>query len=86
MNDTELVSTWSALEPSARRRARIETRVFEWLEASETSLADEWLGLLKMAPLTGLAYVSVGAISQNSLHRTPPSRHEPNADFSSLPL
>jgi hypothetical protein len=63
MNDTELVSTWSALEPSARRRARIETRVFEWLEASETSLADEWLGLLKMAPLTGLAYVSVGAIS-----------------------
>ena len=38
MNDTELMSLWSALEPSTRRRARIETRVFEWLEASETSL------------------------------------------------
>ena len=60
MNDTELISLWSALEPSARRRARIETRVFEWLEASETSIAGEWLGLLKVEPLTGLAYASVG--------------------------
>jgi hypothetical protein len=58
-----LVSTWSALEPSARRRARIETRVFEWIEASETSLAGEWLDLLKIEPLTGLAYASVGALS-----------------------
>ncbi len=63
MNDTELVSTWSALDPSSRRRARIETRVFEWIEASETSLAGEWLGLLKVEPLTGLAFVSVGALS-----------------------
>ena len=63
MNDAELIATWSMLEPSARRRARIETRVFEWLEASETSLLGEWLGLLKVEPLTGLAYVSVGALS-----------------------
>ena len=61
MNDTELVSLWSALEPSARRRARIETRVFDWLEASETSIAAEWLGLLKVEPLKALAYVSLGA-------------------------
>jgi hypothetical protein len=59
----EIIGTWSALEPSARRRARIETRVFDWLEASETSLLGEWLGLLKVEPLTGLAYVSVGALS-----------------------
>lgn len=63
MNDAELIATWSALEPSARRRARIETRLFDWLEASETSLLGEWLGLLKVEPLTGLAYVSVGVVS-----------------------
>jgi hypothetical protein len=63
MNDTELMNLWSALEPSTRRRARIETRVFEWLEATETSIAAEWLGLLKIEPLTALAYASIGAIS-----------------------
>ena len=63
MNDVELTGAWSTLEPSSRRRARIETRLFEWLEASETSLLGEWLGLLKVEPLTGLAYVSVGALS-----------------------
>ncbi len=63
MNDMELVSTWSALEPSARRRARIETRVFEWIEAGETSIAGEWLALLKVEPLMTLACVSVGAVS-----------------------
>jgi hypothetical protein len=63
MNDTELAAAWSALEPSARRRARIETQVFEWLDARETSLLGEWFGLLKVEPLTGLAYASVGALS-----------------------
>ena len=63
MNDTELMNLWSALEPSPRRRARIETRVFEWLEASETSLVAEWLGFVKIEPLKGLAYASVGALS-----------------------
>jgi hypothetical protein len=63
MNDTELVSACVALEPSPRRRARIETRVFEWIEASETTLAAEWLSLLKVEPLRALAFVSVGALS-----------------------
>jgi len=63
MNDLELVSLWSALEPSARRRARIETRVFDWIEAGETSIAGEWLALLKVEPLTALACVSFGAVS-----------------------
>lgn len=63
MNDTELVATWATLEPSSRQRARIETRVFEWIEARETSLAGEWVGLLKVEPLTALAFVSVGALS-----------------------
>ena len=63
MNDTEIMNLWSALEPTSRRRARIETRVFEWLEASETSIAGEWFALLKVEPLTALAYASVGAVS-----------------------
>ena len=62
MNDTELMSLWSALEPTSRSRARIETRVSEWLEASETSIAGEWFALLKVEPLTALAYASLGAV------------------------
>ena len=63
MNDAQLMSLWSTLEPNGRQRARIETRVFEWLEASDTSIASEWLALLKVEPLTALAYASVGAIA-----------------------
>jgi hypothetical protein len=36
--------------------------VFEWLEASETSIAGEWLALLKVEPLTAMAYASLGAV------------------------
>jgi hypothetical protein len=63
MNDTEIGNAWSTLEPDGRRRARIETRVFDWLEAAETSLLAEWLGVLKLEPLTSLAFVAVGAAS-----------------------
>ena len=63
MNDTDFTQSWTLLEPDSRRRARIETRVFDWLEASETSLAGEWLGLLKVEPMTGLAFASAGALS-----------------------
>jgi hypothetical protein len=63
MNDAQLMSLGSTLEPNGRQRARIETRLFEWLEASDTSIASEWLGLLKVEPLTALAYASVGAIA-----------------------
>jgi hypothetical protein len=63
MNEMELTATWAALEPSARRRACIETRVFDWLEASETSIAGEWLALLKVEPLSVLAYAAAGAVS-----------------------
>lgn len=63
MNDAEIMNLWCALEPSSRRRARIETRVFEWLEASETSVAAEWLRLLKVKPLTTLTYAAVAALA-----------------------
>jgi hypothetical protein len=63
MNESQLIGAWSALEPSARCRARIETQVLEWVDASATSLLGEWFGLLKVEPLAGLAYASVGALS-----------------------
>jgi hypothetical protein len=63
MNDTELATLWAVLEPGGRRRARIETRLLGWLEATETSLAREWLGLLKVEPLTGLTYAAVGTVA-----------------------
>lgn len=63
MNDLELISAWTTLEPTARRRARIEKRVFDWLEASQSSIAGEWLGLLKVEPLSVLAYAAAGAVS-----------------------
>jgi len=63
MNETHLAALWSQLGPDARRRARIETRLFEWLDASETSLAGEWLDLLKVEPVRGLALAAAGALS-----------------------
>lgn len=63
MNDVDLTGAWATLEPSVARRARIEHRVLDWLEASATPLAGEWLALLKVEPLTVLAYAAVGAVS-----------------------
>ncbi len=63
MNETDLAALWAQLGPDARRRARIETRVFGWLEASETPLAGEWLELLKVDPVSGFAFAAVGAVS-----------------------
>ena len=63
MSEAELAALWAQLGPDSRRRARIETRVFEWLEASETSLAGEWLGLLKVDPVRSLGLAAVGAVA-----------------------
>ena len=63
MNEGDLAALWAQLAPDARRRARMETRVFEWLEASETSLVGEWLALLKVEPFESLAFAAVGAMS-----------------------
>ena len=46
MNDTELMSLWSALEPNGRQCARIETRVLDWLESSANTIAPPMGGLL----------------------------------------
>jgi hypothetical protein len=63
VNDGELTAAWAALEPTAQRRRRVDTRVFEWVEARETSLASEWLGLLTIHPVAGLSLSAAGALS-----------------------
>jgi hypothetical protein len=61
MNDDELAGVWTALEPTPHQRRRIEARVRGWLDARQTSLAAEWLGLLKVSPLAGLGFAAMAA-------------------------
>lgn len=59
MHDNELAGAWIALEPTAPQQRRMQARVRGWLEARQTSLAQEWWGLLKLSPLAGLGYGAV---------------------------
>jgi hypothetical protein len=65
MNDDELGVVWTTFEPSVRQRRRIDARVLASLEARDTPLAAEWLGLFRIAPFpaVGLAAVSVVSIA-----------------------
>ena len=63
MNDEELADAWAALEPAARRRLRIDARVFGWLEARDTPLAAEWIGLFRVAPFPALGLAMASAVS-----------------------
>jgi hypothetical protein len=62
-NSAELGRIWMTLEPTMGQRRRIDARVFEWLEAHDTSIAAEWLGLLKLQPFTAVGLVAVSAAS-----------------------
>lgn len=61
MNDIELAVTWAKLDPTPLQRQRIEFRVRSWLDARESSLAAEWLGLLKVRPIVGLGFAAMAA-------------------------
>ena len=63
MNDEELVEVWEALAPTMPGRRRIETRVSAWLDAHDTSLAAEWLGLFRVEPFAALALTAVSGIA-----------------------
>ena len=63
MNDEELADAWTTLEPTVRQRRRIDARVFAWLDARDTSLAGEWLGLFRIAPVAAFGLVTVSAVS-----------------------
>lgn len=63
MTDEELNDTWTFLEPTIDERRRIDRRVFAWLEAHDTSIAAEWLALLKIAPFGAVGLASVSAVA-----------------------
>ena len=55
MNDDELGDVWTTFRPTVRQRRRIDARVLASLEARETPLAAEWLGLFSIAPFAASA-------------------------------
>ena len=63
MNDEELAGGWATLQPTAPQRRRIDARVSAWLEARDTPLAAEWLGLFRIAPLSSAGLVAVSALA-----------------------
>ena len=69
MNDEPLAGAWETLTPEARQRHRIEGRVFAWLEAHDTTLAAEWVALIRVSPF---AAVGLGTVSAVSIATAPP--------------
>lgn len=63
MNDEQLDDAWTTLEPPPPQRRRIDARVFAWLEARDTPLAAEWLGLLRTSPFSAVGLATVSAFS-----------------------
>jgi hypothetical protein len=63
MNDEEIGAVWTTLQPTGRQRRRIDAHVFAWLEARDTPLAAEWLGLFRVAPFSAVGLVAVSAVS-----------------------
>ncbi len=63
MNDEEIGGLWMTLQPTMHQRRRIDGRVFAWLEARDTPLAAEWLGLFRVAPFSAVGLVTVSAVS-----------------------
>jgi hypothetical protein len=63
MTDEELVAAWMAFQPTVRQRRRLDARVSAWLEATEASLAAEWLGLFRVAPFSAAGLVTVSAVA-----------------------
>jgi hypothetical protein len=63
MNDEELGAVFTTLQPTVGQRRRIDARVFAWLEARDTPLAAEWLGLFRATPFSASGLVAVSAVS-----------------------
>jgi hypothetical protein len=63
MNDEEVGGVWATLQPTVRQRRSIDARVFAWLEARDTPLAAEWLGLFRVAPFPTAGLVAASAVS-----------------------
>ena len=59
----ELGDIWTTLAPTTHQRRRIDARVAEWLDARDTPLAAEWLGLLKAEPFSAVGLLAASAAS-----------------------
>jgi hypothetical protein len=58
VNDEELVGVWTALDATELQHRRMQARVFAWLEARDTSLASEWLGLFRGSPVSAFGLLA----------------------------
>ena len=63
MNDEELAGAWTTLEPTVYQRRHIDAHLLAWLEARDTTLAGEWLGLLRLAPFSAAGLVAASAVT-----------------------
>jgi hypothetical protein len=63
MNDVELGGVWTTFQPTASQRRRIDARVSSLLEARDTPLAAEWVGLFRASPFPAIGLVALSALS-----------------------
>ena len=63
MNDQDLTRAWTTMEPMPDQSRRINKRVFEWIEAHDTPIAAEWIGLVTVNPFAALGLVTVSVLS-----------------------
>ena len=63
MTDDELTGVWTALQATPLQRRRVDARVSAWLEARDTPLVTEWLGLFKIAPIPAIGLLAASAAS-----------------------
>jgi hypothetical protein len=63
MNDEEIVGLWTTLEPTMLQRRRMDARVSAWLDASDVSLAAEWLRLFRVEPFSAAGLVAASVVA-----------------------
>ena len=63
MNEDDLGAAWTTLQPTTLQRRRLDARMSSWLEARDTPLAAEWIGLFRVAPLPAAGLVAASAVS-----------------------
>jgi hypothetical protein len=63
MDEPDLERVWTTLDPTLDQRRRMSLRVADWIEAHNTPLAAEWLGLIQVRPFTALGLAAVSVLS-----------------------
>lgn len=62
MNERELSTLWTSLEPDADASRNIRQRVDQWMDAHDTSLAAEWMGLFSLEPLAAVGLTAASGL------------------------